>query len=132
MKIVRNLGDRYKLLNGYRTVDLIHKALKEIDGKGLSDEQQRDLRQAFGDIGSRGNLNMPFIAYSWHERKGTRNPIWRLTFPLLALYVVFLILFVLPVKWLLTGKFYFSGNDNWFTRFNMAWYNKVFDRKWYE
>lgn len=131
MKIVRNLGDRYKLLDGYRTVELIHEALKGVDGKGLSYEQRRDLREAFGDTGSRGNLGMPFIAYSWRERRNSTNPLWRLTFPFWVLYVMLAIIVVLPLKWLLTGKFYFSEN-NPLTRFNMAWYNKIFDRKWYD
>lgn len=131
MKIVRNLGDRYKLLDGYTTVELIHKALKDVDGKGLSNEQMRDLREAFGDTGSRGNLGMPFIAYSWHDRRNSANPLWRLTLPFFAVYLLLLIVVVLPVKWIVTGKAYFSGN-NWLTRFNTNWYNRIFDRKWYD
>lgn len=131
MKIVRNLGDRYKLLDGYTTVELIHKALKDVDGKGLSYKQMRDLREAFGDKGSRGNLGMPFIAYSWNERGNSTKPMWRLTLPFFAVYILLLFVIVLPVKWIVTGKVYFSEN-NWFTRFNTNWYNRIFDKKWYD
>lgn len=131
MKIVRNLGDRYKLLDGYTTVELIHKALKDVDGKGLSYKQMRDLREAFGDKGSRGNLGMPFIAYSWNEMGNSTKPMWRLTLPFFAVYILLLFVIVLPVKWIVTGKVYFSEN-NWFTRFNTNWYNRIFDKKWYD
>ena len=48
MKLIRNLGDRYRLLNGYETVNLIDKALKEkTGGRGLEEWQKRDLKESF-------------------------------------------------------------------------------------
>ena len=55
MNFVRNLGDRYHLLSGLETVNLIDKALKErTGGKGLEEWQRRKLIESFGNSGISG------------------------------------------------------------------------------
>lgn len=128
-KLVRNLGDRYKILSGYEIVNLIDKALKET-GEGLTPSQRRRLRESFGNSGILGNLDAPFIAYSWEEEKKDGPFIWRLTFPIFFIYSMILFFIVLPIKWLITGKYYL-GQTSALGNFNMAWYNKIKDRHWY-
>ena len=125
---VEKLGDRYKLLSGWQTVELIDKCLKERT-VGLSTEQRRVLIDSFGDAGIRGNLNMPFIAYAWDEEKPTGKGWWRLTIPLFFPYALIITFIVMPIKWVITGKRSFSQKSK-INKFNIAWYNKIFDRRW--
>lgn len=128
MKIVRKLGDRYKLLSGYETVNLIEKAI-ESRGGSLTPHQKHQLREAFGNSGIRGNLDMPFLAYAWEEEDVSGTFLWRLTYPLFLVYSVVLLCVVLPIKWLVTGKYYLP-QTSWIARFDVAWYNKITNRRW--
>ena len=67
-KFVEKLGDQYELLSGYKTATEVKNILKE-SNLPLSKEQYAALRNAFGDSGMCGNLDMPFIAYKWKENK---------------------------------------------------------------
>ena len=125
---VEKLGDRYKLLSGWKTVNIIDEILKE-NGCELTNEQSRTLRNLFGDSGLHGNLAMPFIAYAWEEENPTGKNAWRLTAPFFFVYALVIIGIVSPIKWLITGKYYFS-NKSKITIFNVGWYNKIFDRRW--
>jgi hypothetical protein len=125
---VEKLGDRYKVLSGWKTVDLIDKALKK-HSNGLTTQQRRDLINEFGDSGLCGNLEMPFIAYAWEEEKPTGKNVWRLTAPFFFVYALIVIGIVSPIKWLITGKYYFSQKSK-INIFNIGWYNKIFDRRW--
>ena len=131
-KFVRNiLGDNYQLLSGWKTVNLINERLKQ-KTIGLTIEQERVLKDSFGDTGICGNLDMPFLAYSWEEKKPQgKNVWWRLTIPFLFLWVFFLLTpIVLPIKWLLTGNYALNG-DSKIGVLTENWYNKVFSRKWW-
>lgn len=130
MNIVRKLGDRYKLLSGYETVNLIEKAI-ESQGGNLTPHQKRQLQEAFGNSGIRGNLDMPFLAYAWEEEDVNGTFPWRLTYPLFIVYSVVLLFVVLPVKWLVTGKYHLP-QTSWIARFGVAWYNKITNRCWSE
>ena len=125
---VEKLGDRYKLLSGWETVGLIDKALK-VHGIGLTAQQRKDLINEFGDSGLRGNLDIPFIAYSWEEEEPTGKNVWRLTAPFFFFYALICIGIISPIKWLITGKYYFSQKSK-INIFNIGWYNKIFDRRW--
>ena len=125
---VEKLGDRYKVLSGWKTVDLIDKALKK-HGTGLTMQQRKDLIDEFGDSGIHGNLGMPFIAYAWEEEKPTGKNAWRLTAPFFFVYALICIGIISPIKWLITGKYYFSQKSK-INIFNIGWYNKIFDRRW--
>ena len=128
-KIMKHLGDRYEVLSGYETVELIHKALKEVDHVGLSYEQKQNLKIAFGNSGILGNLDMPFLAYSWKENKEvSKNPIWRLSYPFFVIYVILLLAVFCPIKWIFTGTY--SLQKGKLGEFNLKWYNKIFDRRW--
>jgi len=130
MKLIRNLGDRYRLLSGFETVNLIDKALKKrTGGNGLEEWQKRKLIEEFGNGGIRGNLDMPFLAYAWEEEETSGNFGWRLTFPLFLVFYIIECFICLPLKWVFTGKYYLS-QKSWFGRFGMNWYNKIYNRKW--
>lgn len=130
-KFVRTiLGDNYQLLSGWKAVNLINERLKQ-KTVGLTAEQERVLKESFGDSGIRGNLDMPFLAYAWDEKAPQgKNVWWRLTIPFLLIWVfVILALIVLPIKWVFTGK-YQLGKWNKLGIITENWYNKVFKRKW--
>ena len=130
MKLIRNLGDRYRLLNGYETVNLIDKALKEeTGGRGLEEWQKRDLKESFGCRGCRGNLDMPFIADAWEEEKKSGGLGWRLPYPFFIIFSIIECFIILPLKWVFTGK-YSVSQTNWFGRFGVSWYNKITNRHW--
>jgi len=131
MKLIRNLGDRYHLLNGLETVNLIDEALKErTGGKGLEEWQRRKLIESFGNSGNRGNLDMPFIAYAWKEEKKSGGLGWRLTYPFFFIFSIIECFIILPLKWIFTGK-YSVSQTNWFGRFGVGWYNKITNRGCY-
>ena len=131
MKFIRNLGDRYRLLTGFRTVQLIDKALKDkCSGKGLEEWQKRALVESFGNSGIRGNLDMPFIAYEWEEEKVGGNFGWRLTYPLFLIFSIIECFIILPLKWVFTGKYYLSQESR-LGQFGVSWYNKITNRGWY-
>lgn len=130
MKIIRNLGDRYRLLDGREAVALIDKALKECSyGNGLEEWQKKNLISSFGNRGIRGNLGMPFLAYAWEEEKVSGTFVWRLTYPFFLIYGIFMHLTILPIKWVFTGKHYLSETSR-LGRFNVNWYNKITNRHW--
>ena len=130
MKLIRNLGDRYRLLNGYETVNLIDKALKEeTGGRGLEEWQKRDLKESFGCRGCRGNLDMPFIAYAWEEEKKSGGLGWIRTYLFFFIFSIIECFIILPLKWVFTGK-YSVSQTNWFGRFGVSWYNKITNRHW--
>ena len=130
MKLIRNLGDRYHLLSGLETVNLIDKVLKEeTGGKGLEEWQRRKLIEAFGNSGILGNLDMPFIAYAWKEEKVSGNFGWRLTYPFFLIFGIIESFIILPLKWVFTGKYYLS-QKSWLGRFGVGWYNKITNRHW--
>lgn len=131
MKLVRNLGDRYRLLSGFETVNLIDKTLKKANcgKKGLEEWQKRKLTEEFGNGGIRGNLDMPFLAYAWEEEETSGNFGWRLTFPFFFVFYIIECFIFLPLKWVFTGKYYLS-QKSWFGRFGVNWYNKIYNRRW--
>jgi len=128
MNIVRNLGDRYKVLSGLQTAILIEETLEK-EGCPLSDHQKRRLRDSFGNSGNRGNLDMPFIAYAWEEEKPSGNIGWRISAPFMYLYAIIMSFIIQPIKWVLTGKYYW-GQKSPISRFGVNWYNKVTNRRW--
>lgn len=128
--LVENLGDRYKILSGIETASIIENVMKKTDNP-LSDKQSMALRNSFGDSGSKGNLDMPFLVYKWKEEDKSSSFPWRLTLPILYMYSIITTILILPIKWLVTGKFHFSQNSKIAT-FNMKWYNKIYNKHWWE
>ncbi|MBP5723284.1 MAG: hypothetical protein J6X18_06900 [Bacteroidales bacterium] len=127
---VRNiLGDKYQVLSGWKTVNLINDCLKQ-KNCWLTTEQERVLKDSFGDCGIHGNLEMPFLAFAWEEEKTQgKNMWWRLTTPFLLVWIyLILVPIVLPIKWLLTGKYYFERETK-LGILTQNWYNKTIGRK---
>jgi hypothetical protein len=126
MKMVKALGDRYERVSGSEAVRLINSVLKE-RGCPLTESQERWLKYDFGNSGIIGDLDMPFQVLKWKEEtvKG-KNPLWRLTIPILFIWFVVFYWVICPVKWLFTGKMSFS-HKSWIATFNTNWYHEVFD-----
>lgn len=113
--------NRYKVLSGYETVNVISDLLK--DFQPLTNEQKRYLMEVFGNTGVNGNLNMPFQFYSWeHEKKKGSSILWRLTLPLL--FVVTLVCII--IKFIFYGKTSFNQNGKCGLILN-KWNEKIFD-----
>ena len=127
-KFMKHLGDRYKVLSGWETARIIEKTMKD-GGAPLTDQQGRVLREEFGDSGILGNLDMPFLAYSWKEEKKAGKFIWRLTAPIFFLYAFIIMITVLPLKWIFTG-YYGLSRDSKFGQFNVNWYQKIYNERW--
>ena len=127
-KFVEKLGDQYDVLSGSEVLYIIDKIL-ENSKTPLTLDQRYNLRQAFGDSGMYGNLDMPFIAYKWKEKENQTKWYWRLTTPFLGIWWLIFVLIILPAKWLFTGNTNFKQNNK-LINFNTHWYNKVVGRKW--
>ena len=127
-KFMKHLGDRYKVLSGWETARIIEKTMKD-GGAPLTDQQGRVLREEFGNSGILGNLDMPFLAYSWKEEKKAGKFIWRLTAPIFFLYAFIIMITVLPLKWIFTG-YYGLSRDSKFGQFNVNWYQKIYNERW--
>lgn len=129
-KFVEKLGDQYEIMSGYEVANEIDKIFKSTNYP-LSSDQYRVLHSALGDGGNCGNLDMPFIAYKWEEKKNQTKWYWRLTTPFLGIWRLIFVLIILPAKWLFTGNLNFKQNSK-LINFNTHWYNKVVGRKWSE
>ena len=127
-KFMKHLGDRYKVLSGWETARIIEKTMKD-GGAPLTDQQGRVLREEFGDSGILGNLDMPFLAYSWKEEKKSGSFGWRLTMPVFFLLVLLFYILVLPIKWILTGYFGFKQEEK-LGQFFVKWYQKIYNERW--
>ena len=127
-KIAKQLGDRYKVLSGSDVHRMIAKILKD-NGEPLTNGQDIVLSREFGNGGMLGNLDLPFLAYSWDEVKVETKWYWRITAPLLWIYMVIFTFIMMPIKWVFTGKAYLPQTSKWL-QVNMDWINKVYDRRW--
>jgi len=69
-------------------------------------------------------LDEKYYIRSWKNPKHPKNWYWRLTFPLSAIVFVILFFIVCPIKWIITGRYYFTPKstiysfyDNWVNKF---------------
>lgn len=92
----------------------------------LSAEQNHQLSNYWGeDIGMYGDLGLPFQAYTWDKVKYSDNPIARLTFPLLVLFIILMTFVIRPIHWLIRGSWWF-GEDSKIEEFCNKWWIGVF------
>jgi hypothetical protein len=116
---------KYKRLSGWVVVSHIETFLKEHDCP-LSAEQKRQLTNHWGEnIGNGGNLGLPFQAYTWDKEKYTGNPITRLTFPLLILFIILMTFIIRPIHWIIRGSWWF-GNNSKIEVFCNKWWIAIF------
>ena len=116
---------KYRRLSGMTVVRHIESFLQE-SGCPLTAEQKRQLSNYWGDnIGNCGDLGLPFQAYTWDKVKYTVNPISRLTFPLLILFIILMTLVIRPINWLIRGSWWF-GKDSKIEEFFNKWWIGVF------
>ena len=126
-KFMKHLGDRYKVLSGRETANLIIKTMQE--RAPLTEYQIYVLKDEFGNAGMCGNLDMPFIAYSWDEEKKSGNFVWRLSTPFFYILVLIFYILVLPIKWIFTGYFGFN-NKSKLGKLFVKWYQKIHNEHW--
>lgn len=81
-------------------------------GSPLTDYQKEILRRYWGEpIGNYGDLNLPFQAYDWTPIKYKGEPLMRLTFPILVIFIILMTLVVRPLHWLIRGSWWFDKNS---------------------
>lgn len=116
---------KYRRLSGMTVVRHIETFLQD-SGCPLSAEQKRQLSYNWGDdVGNYGDLGLPFQAYTWEKVKYTTNPIARLTFPLLILFIILMTFVIRPIHWLIRGSWWF-GKDSKIEDFCNKWWVAIF------
>lgn len=117
--------NKYKVLSGFQVCREIENFFKE-ENLPLSKEQLRILNLNWGDnTGFDGNMGLPFKAYEWKAQKKD-GPWWaRLSIPFLFIWALLLLVIIRPVKWLLTGSWWFDVNS-WIETFSGKWWKTVF------
>jgi hypothetical protein len=116
---------KYRRLSGMTVVRNIETFLQD-SGCPLSAEQKRQLSNHWGEnIGMYGDLGLPFQAYTWDKVKYTGNPIARLTFPLLVLFIILMTFIIRPIHWLIRGSWWF-GHKSKIEEFCNKWWVGVF------
>lgn len=99
---------RYRELNPYEIRDLLDRYI------GLTDYQKEKLVDT-------GWLPFHIIKY---ESPEPVKPVWRLTILLYWIFCLLMLLLVMPLKWLLTGKQYFS-DKHWTYKVYAFWTKKL-------
>ena len=117
---------KFKRLSGWQVVNHIEKFLKE-NGESLTEEQGRLLRERWGmDSGIHGDLNLPFQAYTWEAVKYNGKPLVRLTLPIFIVFLILMTLIVRPIKWILTGSWWFGDANSKIESFINKWWINMF------
>lgn len=119
-------NNRYKVCSGWKAAELIKKGMQEYHAP-LSYEQERALKNFFGDMGMLGNLEMPFQLYTWEEEKVVGSFLWRLTIPFFFLTSFLYFITIYPIHWIVTGKETLD-HDNWLAKLVSAWDDKIFKK----
>lgn len=121
---------KYKRLSGRNVCNEIIDFFKNLERYGdvdysLTPEQERWLQYYWGDdVGSYGDLNLPFQAYEWKKEKVSGT--WlRITLPLWFIFIFLMTVFIRPLKWLITGKWWF-GKDSKLENFIAKWSINIF------
>lgn len=116
---------KYRRLSGMTVVRHIETFLQD-RGCPLTAEQKRQMINYWGNnFGNYGDLGLPFQAYTWEKVKCTGNPIARLTFPLLVLFIILMTFVIRPINWLIRGSWWF-GKDSKIEEFGNKWWVGVF------
>lgn len=116
---------KYRRLSGMTVVRHIETFLQDRECP-LSAEQKRQLSNHWGEnIGSCGDLGLPFQAYTWDKVKYKGNPTARLTFPLFLLFIILMTLVIRPIHWLIRGSWWF-GKDSEIEEFCNKWWISIF------
>ena len=122
---------KHKRLSGYRVCDEIIEFFKSLDKDfqsdkySLSEDQMFQIRFWWGDnTGMYGDHGLPFHAYEWKQEKSKGN--WlRITFPIWIVFIALMTLIVRPLKWLVTGSWWF-GEKSKLEDFIGRWTTNIF------
>ena len=125
--LAKVLGSNFKELGGYDIIDFIDKELKR-RGDELTEHQKYALKESWAGLYGRP----PFDAFVWKTSKDEDNspsPLWRLSAIPLGVWLLLLYIFI-PIKWLITGKPYYSSKRNkegklTIGSFTASWIDKV-------
>lgn len=116
---------KYHRLSGMTVVRHIEAFLKYSECP-LTAQQKIQLTNHWGEnIGMYGDLGLPFQAYTWDKVKYTGNPITRLTFPLLILFIILMTFIARPLNWLIRGSWWFGHNSK-IEKFCNKWWITIF------
>ena len=66
---------------------------------------------------------LPFTVIKYEEPEAVK-PIWRLTILFYWVYMLIMLLIIIPIKWLFTGKSYFSSK-HWTYKIYAFWSKKL-------
>ena len=117
---------KFKRLSGWQVVSHIERFLKE-KGEPLTEQQWRLLRDNWGMAsGIHGDLNLPFQAYTWEAVKYNGKPLVRLTLPIFIVFLILVTLIVRPIKWILTGSWWFGDANSKIESFINKWWINMF------
>ena len=117
---------KFKRLSGWQVVSHIERFLKE-KGEPLTEQQWRLLRDNWGMAsGIHGDLNLPFQAYTWEAVKYNGKPLVRLTLPIFIVFLILMTLIVRPIKWILTGSWWFGDANSKIESFINKWWINMF------
>ena len=117
---------KFNRLTGWQVVSHIERFLKE-KGEPLTEQQWRLLRDNWGMAsGIHGDLNLPFQAYTWEAVKYNGKPLVRLTLPIFIVFLILMTLIVRPIKWILTGSWWFGDANSKIESFINKWWINMF------
>ncbi len=114
---------KYTRLSGRSVVNHIKEFLEARDVP-LTPDQKEELEIYWGeDVGRYGDLGLPFQAYKWTKVEFKGNPLVRLAFPLLVVFIIMMTLVIRPIHWLITGSWWFKESTKVEDFCNRWWVN---------
>lgn len=117
---------KFKRLSGWQVASHIERFLKE-NGEPLTEEQWHLLRDNWGFAhGNRGDINLPFQAYTWESVEYNGKLLVRLTIPFFIVFAILMTFIVRPINWLLTGSWWFGDSDSKIESFINKWWVNMF------
>lgn len=108
------------MIKDYLTEMFPHELIQMIDAGSddykLTDQQVIRIRQLIED----GSVR----CYKRRKPKVNHSMLWRLTFPFYFAFVFGSVLSILPIKWIITGHFYYDS-DTKFSKIIKKWSSKL-------
>ena len=120
---VRAGGNRFRHVSGYRAAEIIEGLF---DGEPLTDSQKSALTDTFCDNHLRRNA-CQVLEWEPLPKDETGGFLWRLSLPLLYVWLIVFYFVICSIKWLFTGVRSF-GRDSWVVVFNSRWIDNAFGR----
>lgn len=117
---------KFKRLSGWQVASYIERFLKE-NGEPLTEEQWHLFRDNWGFAhGNRGDINLPFQAYTWESIEYNGKLLVRLTIPFFIVFAILMTFIVRPINWLVTGSWWFGDSNSKIESFINKWWVNMF------